>query len=87
MCPYYLHPVARVVFGLRFVLQAHPVTLGLLCSSCSSGQDFAVSFLQIPPPDGHPCSWLTLPTVKVRLGLAPYSYRPCRTHKEGWCVP
>jgi len=27
----------------------------LICDSCSSGQDFAYSFLQIPPRDGHPC--------------------------------
>jgi len=27
----------------------------LICDSCSSGQDFAFSFLQIPPRDGHPC--------------------------------
>ena len=27
----------------------------LICGSCSSGQRFAYSFLQIPPRDGHPC--------------------------------
>src|SRR5436190_23023768 len=27
----------------------------LVCDSCSSGQRFAHSFLQIPPRDGHPC--------------------------------
>ena len=27
----------------------------LICDSCSSGQDFACGFLQIPPRDGHPC--------------------------------
>jgi len=27
----------------------------LICDSCPSGQDFAYSFLQIPPRDGHPC--------------------------------
>ncbi|WP_237665537.1 hypothetical protein, partial [Tetragenococcus koreensis] len=25
---------------------------------------FASSFLQIPPRDGHPCFWLTVPTAK-----------------------
>ena len=27
----------------------------LICGSCTSGQGFAYSFLQIPPHDGHPC--------------------------------
>ena len=27
----------------------------LTCGSCASGQEFAFSFLQIPPRDGHPC--------------------------------
>ena len=27
----------------------------LICGSCTSGQGFAYSFLQIPPRDGHPC--------------------------------
>src|ERR1035437_8649125 len=27
----------------------------LICDSCSSGRDFACSFLQIPPRNGHPC--------------------------------
>ncbi len=31
----------------------------LLCDSCSSGQRFAFSFLQIPPHDGHPCPRLS----------------------------
>ena len=30
---------------------------------CSSGQSFAAAFLQIPPHDGHPWLWLTLPTA------------------------
>jgi len=29
------------------------------------------SFLQIPPYDGHPCSWLTLPTTKRVRDLHP----------------
>ncbi|HEX7063862.1 MAG TPA: hypothetical protein VF199_02240, partial [Bacillales bacterium] len=29
-----------------------------------SVQDFAFGFLQIPPHDGHPCHWLTVPTAK-----------------------
>ena len=35
----------------------------LIYGSCSSARDFASGFLQIPPHDGHPCFWLTLPTA------------------------
>ncbi|MGC9976732.1 MAG: hypothetical protein ABSC57_08490, partial [Syntrophales bacterium] len=27
----------------------------LVCGCCSSGRNFAYSFLQIPRPPGHPC--------------------------------
>ena len=30
----------------------------LKLDSCTSSRAFASSFLQIPPRDGHPCSWL-----------------------------
>ena len=36
----------------------------LRCSFCSSSWDFALSFFQIPPHDGHPCSWLIVPAAK-----------------------
>ena len=36
----------------------------LACDFCSSGREFASSFFQIPPRDGHPCSSLTVPTAK-----------------------
>jgi len=35
----------------------------LVCDSCSSGQCFAYSFLQIPSRDGHPCLRLAVPLV------------------------
>jgi len=50
--------------GLRFVWQTHPPQDSLVCSFYSSSRDFASSFLQIPPHDGHPCSWLIVPTAK-----------------------
>ena len=31
---------------------------------CSSGRNFASSFLQIPPRGGHPCSWLVVGNYK-----------------------
>jgi hypothetical protein len=39
-------------------------------------------FLQIPPRDGHPCFWLTIPTIRARSGLAPYSCRPRRANEK-----
>ncbi|WP_455587621.1 hypothetical protein [Bacteroides sp.] len=41
-----------------FVLQTHPHPQALISSFCTSGQMFAVGFLQIPPHDGHPYPWL-----------------------------
>jgi len=50
--------------GLRFAWQTHPPLFSLVCGSCSSGRDFASSFLQIPPRGGHPCLQLVVPTAK-----------------------
>ena len=36
----------------------------LIYSFCSSVQEFAYGFLQIPPREGHPCLLLTVPTAK-----------------------
>ncbi|MCX6240170.1 MAG: hypothetical protein NTY07_21955, partial [Bacteroidia bacterium] len=46
------------------------------------GRNFAASFLQIPPRNGHPCSWLMVGyTTYPHNGLAPSSYSPCTAHK------
>ena len=50
----------------------------LICSFCSSDRGFAVGFLQIPPHDGHPCLWLTVPTAK---SVADF-HRQVITHAE-----
>ena len=42
-------------FWASSLLADLPVFPSLVCGSCSSGQGFAYSFLQIPPHDGHPC--------------------------------
>ena len=47
-----------------FCFANSPTLNGLLCGFCSSGQDFAASFLQIPTHDGHPCYWLILLAAK-----------------------
>ncbi|MGJ9386240.1 hypothetical protein, partial [Salipaludibacillus sp. CF4.18] len=45
-------------------MQTHPSLFSLVSNFCSSPQDFASGFLQIPPHDGHPCLPLTVPTTK-----------------------
>ncbi|MCX6240016.1 MAG: hypothetical protein NTY07_21140, partial [Bacteroidia bacterium] len=48
-----------------------------------SGRNFAASFLQIPPRNGHPCSWLMVGyTTYPHNGLAPSSYSPCTAHNR-----
>ncbi len=46
------------------MLQTRPPRKCLVCDFCPSVRDFASGFLQIPPRDGHPCLWLTVPTAK-----------------------
>src|SRR5699024_12654243 len=55
--------------GLCFVKQTRPFQASLVCNFCSSVRDFASSFLQIPPRDGHPCLWLTVPTDRKSTRL------------------
>ena len=59
-------------FGLRFGVETRPFQIRLICSFCSSNRGFACGlvclptsdFLQIPPCNGRPCLWLTVPTAK-----------------------
>ena len=53
----------------------------LICGSCSSGQRFAYSFLQIPPHDGHPCcSAMCFVVAYAHSGLSPVRARPWRAN-------
>ena len=53
----------------------------LICGSCSSGQGFAYSFLQIPPRDGHPCcSAMYFVVAYAYSGLSPVRARPWRAN-------
>ena len=53
----------------------------LICGSCSSGQGFAYSFLQIPPHDGHPCcSAMYFVVAYAYSGLSPVRARPWRAN-------
>jgi hypothetical protein len=49
--------------GLRFLGVSSSARYCFICGFCSSVRDFASSFLQIPPHDGHPCSRLMLPAT------------------------
>ena len=50
----YRRPV-RMTIGLQVFMPPRPPADGLLCGSCSSGRDFAYSFLQTPPRGERPC--------------------------------
>ena len=59
--------------GLLLVLQSRPPQASLICGFCSSAREFALrwtfqppqsGFLRIPPRDGHPCLWLTVPATE-----------------------
>src|SRR5699024_12569032 len=50
--------------GLCFVWQPRPFPVSVIYSSCPSVRDFAAGFLRIPPRNGHPYLWLTVPTAK-----------------------
>ena len=55
----------------------------LICGSCSSGQGFAYSFLQIPPRGGHPCcSAMYFVVAYAHSGLSPVRARPWRANKS-----
>ena len=76
----HLHPYAcriyvtafRASTGLCVYWPAHPA-VPPRSASCSSGQRFAYSFLQIPPRDGHPCRSANTSPCRVCRGLAPPS--------------
>ena len=62
----------RARTGLCIYWPAHPAAPPL-SASCSSGQRFAYSFLQIPPRDGHPCRSANTSPCRVCRGLSPPS--------------
>ena len=70
-------------FWASSLLADLPVFPSLICGSCSSGQGFAYSFLQIPPRDGHPCcSAMYFVVAYVYSGLTPVRARPWRANQK-----
>ena len=61
-------------------MQTRPLQICLICGFCSSMQDFAYSFLQIPPHDGHPCCSANGSHYQAHSGLSPPSYCPYRAN-------
>ena len=75
--------VLPATFGLHLFEQTYPYFPSLICGSCSSGQGFAYSFLQIPPHDGHPCcSTMYFVVAYAYSGLSPVRARPWRANKK-----
>jgi hypothetical protein len=70
-CPIYV-AAFRERMGLCIYWPAYPAAPPL-SASCSSGQRFASSFLQIPPHGGHPCSSANTSPCRVCRGLSPPS--------------
>src|SRR6185437_16732806 len=62
----------RARIGLRIYWPAYPAAPPL-SASCSSGQRFAFSFLQISPRGGHPCCSANTSPCRVCRGLSPPS--------------
>ena len=54
----------------------------LVCGSCSSGQCFAFSFLQIPLHSGHPCRSANRSPCRAGRGLSPPSHPVTTTVTE-----
>ena len=68
-------------FWTSSILADLSVFPSLICGSCSSGQGFAYSFLQIPPHDGHPCcSTMYFVVAYAYSGLSPVRARPWRAN-------
>ena len=75
--------------GLSLVVQSRPPLYNLICGFCSSARNFALqrTFLTsaIRLPSDSTSRWTPLPSAsgscyRVRSGLSPPSYRPCRAH-------
>src|SRR5580704_2725251 len=71
----------RASIGLRLCLPPHPTTPPL-SASCSSGQRFALSFLQIRSRPRHPCPEPTLLLAECVEDFHLQVRAPCRAHKQ-----
>ena len=82
--------------GLSLVAQSRPPQVSLLCGFCPLAREFALrrtfqppqsGFLQIPPRDGHPCLWLTVPATESVVDFHHQVVAHAgRTQKRDTCV-
>ncbi len=74
--PLHLRPSGPGGIGLRVSLPPRPPDVRLICSSYSSDQGFACSFLPTLPRDNAVAVRLEVPATKASRGLAPPSHFP-----------
>ena len=74
--PSHIRPQVRMTIGLRGPTHPRPPAGRLVCASCSSGQEFAYSFLQTSPRGFALAVRLEVPVIKVFKGLSPSSHFP-----------
>jgi hypothetical protein len=74
--------------GLCFCISNLPTDTCLICFLFVRLEIYRL-LPSVSPCGGHPCLWVTLPTIKARSGLSPQSLRLCRAHKENarFCEP
>src|SRR5690554_705019 len=94
--PPHLPPHLPDSYWASSVIALSPRCGCLICDSCSSGREFAFSFLQIPPRGGHPCcsasgsryqgpqgTFTPKSSRGTTLGNSTYRcYAPCLAHNE-----
>ena len=100
--PVHIRPVGPDGIGLRVFWPSRPPTSRLVCTSCSSGQEFAYSFLPTPPRGDAVAVRLGVPAIKVPRGLpsfkghllvssrfafAPRLTAPCLVHHKKGVSP
>src|SRR5690554_1996050 len=94
--PPHLPPHLPDSYWASSVIALSPRCGCLICDSCSSGREFAFSFLQIPPRGGHPCcsasgsryqgpqgTFTPKSSRGTTLGNSTYRcYAPCLAHND-----
>ena len=65
-------------YWVNVISPARPAPRRLICSFCSSSQNFAYSILPTPPHDGSSCCSARVPSHQGPRGLSPPSEFPVR---------
>lgn len=78
ICRIYIYKF-RIVIGLHLDMQTRPLVYAYIRFLCVR-PGLCLRLPSDSPHGGHPCPWLTIPTIKARSGLTPYSCCPCRAN-------